>query len=101
MLGKACPIVGSLPACYLAFLGYLAIVMGLALLGRTNSAPRLFYTGVATAGELAPGGEYLPTSRRRANVRRVARHEHCDWRAVSEQVDCRCFRCCSLITICS
>ena len=58
-VGEACPIVGSVPACYVAFLGYLAMVMGLALASTTSWAPRVFYAGVAVAGGLALVGSIL------------------------------------------
>jgi len=52
-VGEACPVVGSVPACYVAFAGYIGMVAGLALVGQVAWARSLFYTGLAAAGGLA------------------------------------------------
>ncbi len=52
--GEACPILGVVPACYIAFAGYLAIAA--ALIIPLMSGPQLswlFWTGLAVAGGLA------------------------------------------------
>jgi len=59
--GEACPVVGSVPACYVAFAGYLAMAIGLVvsvMLG-TSWARSLFYVGVGVAGGLALLGTTL------------------------------------------
>lgn len=53
--GEACPILGPVPACYIAFVGYLLMSIVLAanlLLGRTQF-DWLFWTGLGVAGGLA------------------------------------------------
>jgi hypothetical protein len=59
--GEACPVVGSVPACYVAFAGYLAMAVGLvAVVTFGASWPRaLFYVGVSVAGGLAMLGTTL------------------------------------------
>ena len=59
--GEACPVVGSVPACYVAFAGYLAMAIGLvAAVTSGASWPRsLFYVGVGVAGGLALLGTTL------------------------------------------
>ena len=59
--GEACPVVGSVPACYVAFAGYLAMVIGLVAAVTSGAAwPRsLFYVGVSVAGGLAFFGSAL------------------------------------------
>jgi len=59
--GEACPILGVVPACYIAFMGYLA--MALALAG-TTAKPELnlswlFWSGLLAAGGLALVGSIL------------------------------------------
>ena len=59
--GEACPVVGSVPACYVAFAGYLAMTVSL-LVAMSFTAPwagPLFYTGVSVAGGLALVGSAL------------------------------------------
>ena len=59
--GEACPVVGSVPACYVAFAGYLAMAIGLVasvMLGAAW-ARSLFYVGVGVAGGLALLGTTL------------------------------------------
>ncbi len=59
--GEACPVVGSVPACYVAFAGYLAMAIGLLLATRSNFswAPFVFYAGLGVAGGLALIGSAL------------------------------------------
>ena len=59
--GEACPIVGSVPACYVAFAGYLAMVIGLvvAVIFGASWARSVFYVGVSVAGGLALFGSAL------------------------------------------
>jgi len=59
--GEACPVVGSVPACYVAFAGYLAMAIGLLLAARWNfsSATFVFYAGLGVAGGLALIGSAL------------------------------------------
>jgi hypothetical protein len=54
--GEACPILGStIPACYVAFFGYVLIAIGIGMaLATTNSSGSYpFWTGTAIAGGLA------------------------------------------------
>ena len=59
--GEACPVVGSVPACYVAFAGYLTMVIGLAVIATSGEAwaRSLFYAGVGVAGGLALLGSAL------------------------------------------
>lgn len=59
--GEACPVVGSVPACYVAFAGYLGMVIGLAVVATSGEAwaRSLFYAGVGVAGGLALLGSAL------------------------------------------
>lgn len=57
--GEACPVVGSVPACYVAFAGYLAMVIGLAFVKRNSWARKSFYAGVLIAGGLALVGSTM------------------------------------------
>ncbi len=59
--GEACPVVGSVPACYVAFAGYLAMAIGLvvAVTSGASWARSLFYVGVGVAGGLALFGSAL------------------------------------------
>jgi len=55
-LGEACPILGdTIPACYIAFAGYLLIAIGVAFAIFTKGpiARYLFWSGTAIAGGLA------------------------------------------------
>lgn len=55
--GDACPLLGSVPACYVALSGYIFIALGTVLLWRKSPRKRLtfgsFYLGFAIAGGLA------------------------------------------------
>ena len=54
--GEACPILGDMvPACYIAFAGYILIAVGVAvsLQGIATSSRYLFWAGTAIAGGLA------------------------------------------------
>ncbi len=56
--GEACPVVGSVPACYVAFTGY--ALMALGLIRNWLSGKRLmFRLGIAIAGGLALVGTTL------------------------------------------
>jgi hypothetical protein len=57
--GEACPILGTVPACYVAFVGYAAMAGALVLVGRSIWARRSFFAGVAVAGGLALLGAAL------------------------------------------
>jgi hypothetical protein len=59
--GEACPVVGSVPACYVAFAGYVAMSIGLlfAMDSTASWARPVFYVGVAVAGGLALIGSVL------------------------------------------
>ncbi len=59
--GEACPVVGSVPACYVAFAGYLAMAFGLVatVMFGASWARSLFYVGVGVAGGLALFGSVL------------------------------------------
>lgn len=57
--GEACPVVGSVPACYVAFAGYLAMLIGLVVALIGMRLPRIFYTGLVIAGGLALVGSVL------------------------------------------
>jgi hypothetical protein len=60
-LGQACPVVGSVPLCYVALIGYVLITAG--AVGSLRSDLRwpgwAFYPGVAIAGGLALVGSSL------------------------------------------
>lgn len=60
-LGAACPHVGSVPACYVAFGAYLAMIVGLVwgLVTRARRATQLLYFGVGVAVLLALVGSVL------------------------------------------
>ena len=52
--GEACPLLGPVPACYIAFVGYLMMAVALATLGfGFRSLNWVFWTGLAVAGGLA------------------------------------------------
>ncbi len=57
--GEACPVVGSVPACYVAFAGYFFMIA--ALIGGSKFAwlSKAFYAGVIIAGGLALLGSIL------------------------------------------
>jgi hypothetical protein len=59
--GEACPVVGSVPACYVAFAGYLAMTVSLlvAIVSTASWVPLIFYAGVTVAGGLALVGSVL------------------------------------------
>lgn len=60
--GEACPAVGSVPACYVAFGGYLLMTLALFGVGGGMKLPWLgkaFYTGLGIAGGLALVGSVL------------------------------------------
>jgi hypothetical protein len=59
--GAACPVVGSVPACYFAFAGYMAMAIGLVVAARSSTswARSLFYAGLCVAGGLALLGSTL------------------------------------------
>ncbi len=59
--GEACPVVGSVPLCYVAFAGYLAMAIGLVVAARSGTSwgRSLFYAGVYVAGGLALLGSAL------------------------------------------
>ena len=51
--GEACPVVGSVPACYVAFAGFVAMVIGLVAFPGYSWSRNVFYLGVTVAGGLA------------------------------------------------
>ena len=52
--GEACPLLGPVPACYIAFAGYLMMAFALAALGLgSKTLSWVFWTGLAVAGGLA------------------------------------------------
>lgn len=57
--GEACPIVGSVPACYLAFAGYLAMLIALLAISGIPWMRNVFYFGLSVAGGLALIGSVL------------------------------------------
>ena len=57
--GEACPVVGSVPACYVAFAAYLSMVIGTFAVSRTPGMRNVFYGGVTVAGGLALIGSVL------------------------------------------
>ncbi len=57
--GEACPAVGSVPACYVAFGGYLLMTVALIGVAKLPWLGKAFYTGLATAGGLALVGSVL------------------------------------------
>lgn len=57
--GSACPVVGSVPACYVAFAGYLLMTIALLGVGKAPWLGNVFYTGVVIAGGLALIGTVL------------------------------------------
>ena len=57
--GEACPVVGSVPACYVAFAGYAAMIAGVMLVGQLAWARGLFVAGLGVAGGLALIGSIL------------------------------------------
>lgn len=57
--GEACPVVGSVPACYVAFAGYLLMTIALVGVSKVPWLTNAFYTGVAIAGGLALIGTVL------------------------------------------
>ena len=57
--GEACPAVGSVPACYVAFAGYAVMAIGLLLVSRGTQMRRLFNAGLFVAGGLALVGTVL------------------------------------------
>lgn len=57
--GEACPIVGSVPACYVAFVGYMFMAIALVGVSKVKWLSNAFYTGFAIAGGLALLGSVL------------------------------------------
>jgi len=57
--GEACPVVGSVPACYVAFAGYAAMLIGLIAVTAGARMGRLFYGGLFVAGGLALVGTLM------------------------------------------
>ncbi|MEP3479581.1 MAG: hypothetical protein ABJZ55_10065 [Fuerstiella sp.] len=57
--GEACPVVGSVPACYVAFAGYLAMFIGLIAVTAGLRMHRIFNGGLLIAGGLALLGSVL------------------------------------------
>lgn len=57
--GEACPVVGSVPACYVAFAGYLFMAIALVGVAKLPWLSNAFYTGVFIAGGLALIGTVL------------------------------------------
>ena len=57
--GEACPVVGSVPACYVAFAGYLVMLIGLIAVSTGARMHRVFHTGLSVAGGLALIGTIL------------------------------------------
>ncbi len=57
--GEACPILGPVPACYIAFAGYLAMLAGMLFSSRFSKMQVVFYVGLALAGGLAILGSTL------------------------------------------
>ncbi len=59
LAGGACPLMGPVPACYIAFASYVAMTAGLAMMGRRDWSRRLFLVGLLGAGGLALIGSLL------------------------------------------
>lgn len=58
--GEACPILKVVPACYIAFAGYLAMALALVIpLMSGNTLSWLFWSGLAVAGGLALLGSVI------------------------------------------
>ena len=57
--GEACPVVGSVPACYVAFAGYFFMIAALIGLPKLAWLSKAFYTGITIAGGLALVGTVL------------------------------------------
>ena len=57
--GEACPAVGSVPACYVAFAGYFFMIIALLALPKVAWLSKAFYTGLIIAGGLALIGTVL------------------------------------------
>ena len=57
--GEACPAIGSVPACYVAFIGYLFMAIALIGVSKVPWLGNAFYTGVVIAGGLALLGSIL------------------------------------------
>ena len=59
--GEACPVLGSVPACYIAFLGYVLVSLGLGLVlsGHAGRGRGPFYAGLGVVGGLALFGSAL------------------------------------------
>ncbi len=52
--GEACPILGAVPACYIAFSGYVVMAVALVFLLTGHRLPNaVFWAGLAVAGGLA------------------------------------------------
>ncbi len=56
---EACPVVGSVPAYYVAFAGYLLLIVGLIGVSRISSMRAVFWTGLVIAGGLALVGSIM------------------------------------------
>jgi hypothetical protein len=57
--GEACPVVGSVPACYVAFAGFAAMLTGLLAVANNPAIRLVFYGGVSLAGGLALVGSAM------------------------------------------